>query len=301
MRKSQKKAMTKAVAALAAVAAAAAGILALTFAGGGGEAEEAERAPAVRKAKVAEKKVRPMKRKSLKERRAERKKPAERAKPGERRAMRPAGAAVAMRERIARAAAAVAEERASWTEEERNLAEGVEKALDDENKKETLRLAQQAAKSARKEIRAQAVDALRWFGKDAMPELAAFMGDSDEDVRSDALDAWTSALAEMENPQLKGNVLKATMAALADREQLDSLAMEMNDLPNSMQMDILLSLIDGKNAAAAEAAKEHYSFVTGEDWAGKEQADAWLRENPDTPEEEPELPAGGVQAPAAKK
>ena len=60
--------------------------------------------------------------------------------------------------------------------------------------------------------------------------------------------------------------------------------MEINDLPNSAQMDILTRLIEGGNKAAAEVAREHYEFVTGEPYTTPDAAQKWLQENPDDPE-----------------
>ena len=149
-------------------------------------------------------------------------------------------------------------------------------ALDAEDYRALIPLVTTASKSASSDVRAQAVEALRWFGKKALAELTMFMADSDDDVRTSACDAWTSALFEVEDPALKGKLVVSAMEILTDADQLESMVMEINDLPNSAQMEILTRLIEGGNKVAAEVAREHYEFVTGEPYESRDAAQKWL-------------------------
>ena len=167
---------------------------------------------------------------------------------------------------------------------DRACVEAIQAALDDNDYARLLPAVTTAAKSASSDVRAQAVEALRWFGKVALSELTMFMADADEDVRTSACDAWTSALSEIEEPALKGKLVVSAMEILTDADQLESMIMEINDLPNSAQMDILTRLIEGGNKAAAEVAREHYEFLTSEPYEGIDAARKWLQENPDDPE-----------------
>lgn len=74
------------------------------------------------------------------------------------------------------------------------------------------------------------------------------------------------------------------MEVLTDADQLESMIMEINDLPNSKQIEILTRLIEGGNKAAADVAREHYEFVTGDPYEDAASAQKWLVENPDEPE-----------------
>ena len=172
----------------------------------------------------------------------------------------------------------------SLSPRDRACVEAIEAALDDNDYAKLLPSITTASKSASSDVRAQAVEALRWFGKEALAELTIFMADSDDDVRTSACDAWTSALFEVEDPTLKGKLVVSAMEILTDADQLESMVMEINDLPNSAQMDILTRLIEGGNKVAAEVAREHYEFVTGEPYESRDAAQKWLQENPDDPE-----------------
>ena len=168
--------------------------------------------------------------------------------------------------------------------QDRECVTAMQSALDAEDYRALIPLVTTAAKSASSDVRAQAVEALQWFGKKALAELTMFMADSDDDVRATACDAWTSALSEIEEPALKGKLVVSAMEVLTDADQLESMIMEINDLPNSAQMDILTRLIEGGNKVAAEVAREHYEFVTGEPYESRDAAQKWLQENPDDPE-----------------
>ena len=167
---------------------------------------------------------------------------------------------------------------------DRACVEAIQAALDDNDYARLLPSITTAAKSASSEVRAKAVEALRWFGKKALAELTMFMADADEDVRTSACDAWTSAMSEIEEPALKGKLVVSAMEVLTDADQLESMVMEINDLPNSAQIEILTRLIEGENKVAAEVARGHYEFVTGEPYESRDAAQKWLQENPDDPE-----------------
>lgn len=168
---------------------------------------------------------------------------------------------------------------ANLSPRDRACVEAIQAALDDNDYARLMPSINTAAKSASPDVRAQAVEALRWFGKAALSELTLFMADADDDVRTSACDAWTSALFEVEDPALKGKLVESAMEILTDADQLESMIMEINDLPEAQQVDILTRLIEGSNKAAADAAREHYEFVTGEPYESRDAAQKWLLEN----------------------
>ncbi|HBJ59343.1 MAG TPA: hypothetical protein DDY72_02545 [Verrucomicrobia bacterium] len=159
--------------------------------------------------------------------------------------------------------------------------EGLQKAIDDENYALVASLLDGARRSSSKEVRAKAVEALSWFGRAALSDLTLFMADPDEDIRQDACTAWASALSEVEDAQEKGQYASAALEILQDKNLSDSLIMEINDLPDAQQIDIVTRLIEGPNKTAGEVAREHYEFITGEEYESPEAAEQWLQENPE--------------------
>lgn len=154
---------------------------------------------------------------------------------------------------------------------DQKLIDTIQDALDEEDFKSVKARVEDAAKSESAEVRQRAVDALQWFGPEAMPELTLFMADADEDVREGACSAWTMALSQVEDPQTKGDLVLAAMEIVRSRDALEMMVMEINDLAEPKQVEILKTLISGKNATAAAVAREHYEFVTGEPYGAGEK------------------------------
>lgn len=173
------------------------------------------------------------------------------------------------------------DELASFSPDERKVAERIQGALDDDDYRLLLPAIEAAAKSANAALREKAVEALSWFGKKALPELTLFMADPNDDIRSAACDAWIMALPEIDDDRLRGETVLSAMKVVRDRDELDRMVTEITDLPNVQQLPILIQLIGGPNAAAAAAAREHYEFVTGDAYESVETAQKWLDENPD--------------------
>ncbi len=184
----------------------------------------------------------------------------------------------------------VEEEDDGYTPAERQVANKVQSALDEDDFKALQAQLEAAANSTNVALRQAAVEALAWFGVKALPELTMFMADSDDDVRDAACNAWTASISEIEDKNVRASAVLSAMNVVYDRNHLDSMVMEINDMSNAKQIDILTQLINGKNKLAAETAKEHYEFVTGEEYKDLDTAKKWLAENPD---ESDEAPANG--------
>lgn len=178
------------------------------------------------------------------------------------------------------------------TPEEQQRADAIQAAMDADDFKALQAEIDAAANSTNAALRQTAVDALAWFGVKALPELTLFMADANDDVRNAACDAWTASISEIQDVNLRGSAVLSAMSVVHDRDQLDAMVMEINDMTNQQQLEILTQLIEGKNKLAADAAKEHYEFVTGEAYESVEAAEKWLKENPDEESEEGEEDAG---------
>ena len=157
----------------------------------------------------------------------------------------------------------VADDETPMTPQEEKLVDSIQDALDEEDFAAVKKLVEDAARSSNPEVRERAVDALQWFGAEAMPELTLFMADENEDVRSSANSAWTMGLSQVEDPQTKGVLVLSAMEIVRNRDDLEMMVMEVNDLDEAKQREILKKLIAGKNKTAADVAREHYEFLTG--------------------------------------
>ena len=170
------------------------------------------------------------------------------------------------------------------TPEEKALAERIEKALDDDNLEAAIACADEAQKCGVVEIRQAMVDTLGWFGEKALPELMPFLADADEDVRDSAKSEWSMAISSIEDDAEKIGVVELAMGVLNDEDTLEDISGEYIGIDEKMAVESLARIIaEGKSSAGVEKAKETYEFVTGEEWAGAEEAARWIAEEYEPP------------------
>lgn len=172
------------------------------------------------------------------------------------------------------------------TPAEKQLAKDIEKALDDENLEAALACAAGAFKSKDKEIRQAMVDTLGWFGGKAIPELTPFLADPDEDVRGSAQSEWSMAISNIEDDKEKIPIVEMAMNVLSDEDFLEDISGEYIGVDEKLAVESLVRIISSNGSAQGVAkAKETYEFVTGDEWKDAAEAERWLREEYEPPEE----------------
>ncbi len=156
----------------------------------------------------------------------------------------------------------------------------IEDALDTERLEKVAALIPSAGMSGSAQVRLSLVEALGFFGKRALPELTAFLGDGDEDVRTTALNEWTAALDDVENEQERMQIAEKAVMAVADEDSLEDIFTAYLGFDDEgAAAESLVKIIEGDGTAATkEKAKETYSFITGEDYTTKADAEFWIRQ-----------------------
>ena len=170
-----------------------------------------------------------------------------------------------------------------FSPEERACVEAMEEAANAEDFNAVLTASRGLASSTNPAVRLSVVESLGWFGKQALPELTPFLADPDEDIRSSAHDQWFAGLADIDDPIDKGDIIEATMNIITDLDTLEDLTHELNDIPPTQAVNILVTLIENgkEDDPAVAAAQDAYDFITGEQYEGLAKAQAWVDENPD--------------------
>lgn len=184
--------------------------------------------------------------------------------------------------------------------EDRRLAENVQKALDDGVFADVVAAAERALNSRNPEVQENAIEALGWFGIDALPELTAYMAHENEEVAQAAMHQWDQALAEVPECAKRLSISAAALSTLSNEEVLDSIAGQFSNAAleyidgeedetkaSEKRVEVvqmLLDLIEGENEVRAEKAREAYEDITGSGWHGVEEAEKYLGD-PDNYEE----------------
>lgn len=175
-----------------------------------------------------------------------------------------------------------------WSAADRALAARLQAALDDGNFTNVLAAVREILAGNNQELRRQLPAALDWFGIQSLKELTEMLFDKDPQVAAEARDVWGRALDGIENLETKAEVLDAGLRAITDEDSLEQLVMNVNEMRNAVSLQILLNMISSDNPVAQKVAREHYEFVTGEEYTTPAAAQKWLDENNDESEEDSE-------------
>ncbi len=168
----------------------------------------------------------------------------------------------------------------AYPEKDQILMRQARDAIDNDDLESARALAAEAASSENDELREMAVEALSWFGKDALVELTQYMADANEEVAEAAKDGWMGGLQEIDDDGEKAGVVEVAMKSLRDSETLEDVANELVGIDELAAIQVLANIIEeGKNDAAISAAKEAYNSITDSNWSGVDAAENWLQKN----------------------
>ena len=184
---------------------------------------------------------------------------------------------------------------AHFSEEDKKLAEVVQEALDADDADKTIKAATKLMSSSNPEARSHAVDALGWFGLKALPELTMLMGDSNEDVAQNAVNAWESGFSEIDNVQTRLKVSAMALNALSSKDALESIgaqfsiaateyideADEGTEESLDRRVDVLQSLVDmigSSNNSLSDVGRDLYEEITGHNWINMDEAELYLND-----------------------
>ena len=173
-----------------------------------------------------------------------------------------------------------------YPEADQKIMAAAEAAIDEDNLDLARSLAEQALASDNKELREMVVDALGWFGEEAMSELTPFMSDPDEDVAGQATSHWKDALQEVSDDGTKAGIVELSLGALKNKDILEDVANELMDIDELAALQVVVNVMEGGNDAATEALREVYDSITGEEWTGVDAAEEWLQKNYTPPDDD---------------
>lgn len=177
------------------------------------------------------------------------------------------------------------DDEAALNAEQRALIQEIRKALDEDNGKKVLALVRKIQSSDEWPdgipiaIRRAALEAAAWFGIGALPEIAGFLADGDQEILSDAVDAYESAMIEANGDKELATIVQAAASVINDAEALDSIFMGLNDMRPSVAVETIKQIWASGTEAAKSALAEAVEFLTGEEGiTTPEQLDAWYND-----------------------
>lgn len=196
---------------------------------------------------------------------------------------------------------------------DRRLVESVQKALDEEDFEATQEAVVRAMKSEDPAVRAEAVDALGWFGDKALVDLTKAMADKDPDVAETARGQVENALMGMEDDDravvlageyvnlfaedeeavtMFAGVLSSAATRIIDPDDDESDEDVAKAKGNRAGIVDIVSEMIGKGGKLAEKGRELYEEISGEEWTDREAANKWA-DDIEKFEADPAAAAGG--------
>jgi len=141
-------------------------------------------------------------------------------------------------------------------------------------------------------MRARAVEALGWFGKNAAIDLIGYLGDANDGVAQDALSQFEltlddSAMSDLE----RSDLIVATMKAINDPDVIDQLLGQLNNMRNSVKAKTVSAIMTSGTAQAQQMMIEQSESYLDEGVKDVPSVEKWTAENPDD-EDDAELYGG---------
>ena len=158
-------------------------------------------------------------------------------------------------------------------------AEKMEERLEEDDFAAALAIGRKLMRSKDPAVRSQVVTAFGWIGIKALPELSTMLADESKEIAADAFQQWKEAVDDVSDEAMKSQLLVVGMQALSGEDELESCVMEFDNLPEDLAVRGLVTVIQSQNPIASEVAKDHYDFVTGEEYSTPAAAEKWISEN----------------------
>lgn len=186
------------------------------------------------------------------------------------------------------------DDEAKLNAEQRKMIEAIRAALDADDTPRLLKLVQKLQASDEwpdgipKSIKMAAVEALGWFGKSCLPEIAGFLADGDPEVVQSAIEKYEEALSDFDlSDRERAKILIEASKVIDDADAMDSMLFELNNMRRSVAVNAIKEMMTSGNSTTKSVLPDSIEFFTGEeDIKTAEQLDEWLKNNPDDPDDE---------------
>ena len=199
------------------------------------------------------------------------------------------------------------EDEAKLTGEMKRLYVELQAALDVNDRKNVFALVRRMKKMDEwpddipQSVKLKALEALKWCGssegggglsgiRSGLTEVASFAADADATVQQESVEVLTEMLSDASIGDRATSAIVTELASLlTDADALDTLMMELNNMRNSVKAETARSIYGSGNSVAVKVLDENIEFLfagVDVDVQGEGDLDAFLKANPDDPDDE---------------
>jgi hypothetical protein len=175
----------------------------------------------------------------------------------------------------------------SYTPAERLLADRLQSALDGNRLADVREAVAKMKGQKNPDLKIEAIDALGFFGKEALSDLLPFLRDVSQDVVDSAVSRISSVLDELEEneKEFKADFITTMLSTrgLCNAEATDQFVGQLESIGSDdekLAVRMIAQLIEGEEIGEKikARAKEAYAFVTGDAYTTFEAAEKWYAE-----------------------
>ena len=145
-----------------------------------------------------------------------------------------------------------------------------------------------------REVKLKALQALSWFGASGMAEAVGFLGDSDPEIRQEALSEFEEMLSDWDlGDRGISDILKQVVTVVHDHDALDAFFMELNNMRPTVKAETALAIFDSRNADAISVLEENlgFAFESDVEVRTREDVEQYLADAEQAYKDDPELAA----------
>lgn len=175
----------------------------------------------------------------------------------------------------------------SYSPAERQMSDRLQAALDNNELKDVREVAKTLRAQKNPDLKIEAIDALGFFGKDALSDLIPFLKDASNEVVDSASDRISSMLDELDEneKEFKADFITMMLSTkgLCNAEATDQFVGQLESIGSDdekLAVRMIAQLIEGEQIddRVKARAKEAYEFVTGDAYTTFEAAEKWYAE-----------------------
>lgn len=137
-------------------------------------------------------------------------------------------------------------------------------------------------------LRKKMIEALSWFGAQALPEMVEYLADENPDVAQMALDQFVMALSDVTlGDRARASIVVMASSVLTDPDALGQIFIEISNMRNSVAANTIFSICESGTPQAKAMMPETITFITGEENIETVEAlEKWVEKNPDNADDE---------------
>ena len=184
------------------------------------------------------------------------------------------------------------DEEAKLTELQKKLLADIIAACDENDANRLIKIVQKMQASSEwpdgipQAIKEAAIDALKWFGAECLPELVGFLGESTQEAIEAVADAFEDAIFDADGDRQIAKILRTASITITDFDSIESIMMHISELRPSEQAAYIKYVLQNGTPAAKAAVQEEAKFIIDTETDVTEaMVDKWIS-NPENQDDE---------------